>query len=112
MEYRDEQDFDLSIKYYRQFITDEELVNLYLTILKPRMIEEKMLLLLRKGQVSKWFAGIGQEAIAVGVTNALEPDEYILPMHRNLGVFTTRNVPLDKLFMQLQGKYDGFSKGR
>src|SRR5690606_37002288 len=83
-----------------------------LTILKPRMIEEKMLLLLRKGQVSKWFAGIGQEAIAVGVTNALEPDEYILPMHRNLGVFTTRNVPLDKLFMQLQGKYDGFSKGR
>lgn len=112
MEIRDEQDFDISIKYYRQFITDEELINLYLTILKPRMIEEKMLLLLRKGQVSKWFAGIGQEAIAVGVTNALQPDEYILPMHRNLGVFTTRNVPLDKLFMQLQGKYDGFSKGR
>ena len=71
-----------------------------------------MLLLLRKGRISKWFSGIGQEAIAVGVTNALEDDEYILPMHRNLGVFTTRNMSLERLFMQLQGKYGGFSKGR
>ena len=108
----DAQDFDVSIKYDRKVITDEELITLYLTILKPRMIEEKMLLLLRKGRISKWFSGIGQEAIAVGVTNALEDDEYILPMHRNLGVFTTRNMPLDKLFMQLQGKHGGFSKGR
>ena len=108
----DTQDFEVSIKYYRDIITDEELIKLYLTILKPRLIEEKMLLLLRKGRISKWFSGIGQEAIAVGVTNALEQDEYILPMHRNLGVFTTRNMPLEKLFMQLQGKYDGFSKGR
>lgn len=108
----DTQDFEVSIKYDRKIITDEELVTLYLTILKPRMIEEKMLLLLRKGRISKWFSGIGQEAISVGVTNALEDNEYILPMHRNLGVFTTRNMPLEKLFMQLQGKYDGFSKGR
>lgn len=111
-DYGEATDFEVSIKYDRKIISDEELIQLYLTILKPRMIEEKMLLLLRKGQVSKWFAGIGQEAIAVGVANALEPDEYILPMHRNLGVFTTRNVPLDKLFMQLQGKHGGFSKGR
>jgi 2-oxoisovalerate dehydrogenase E1 component len=108
----DTQDFEVSIKYDRKIITDEELVTLYLTILKPRMIEEKMLLLLRKGRISKWFSGIGQEAISVGVTNALEDDEYILPLHRNLGVFTTRNMSLEKLFMQLQGKYDGFSKGR
>lgn len=108
----DTQDFEVSIKYYRDIITDEELIKLYLTILKPRLIEEKMLLLLRKGRISKWFSGIGQEAIAVGVTNALAQDEYILPMHRNLGVFTTRNMPLEKLFMQLQGKHDGFSKGR
>jgi len=88
------------------------LLNLYKAILLPRMIEEKMLLLLRKGKISKWFSGIGQEAISVGVAMALEKDEYIHPMHRNLGIFTTRGVPLDKLFMQLQGKYNGFSKGR
>lgn len=76
------------------------------------MIEERMLLLLRQGKISKWFSGIGQEAISVGCTLALDDDEYILPLHRNLGVFTTRNVPLTRLFCQLQGKYDGFSKGR
>jgi len=87
-------------------------MKLYQAIVKPRMIEEKMLLLLRQGKISKWFSGIGQEAIAVGATMALTEEEYILPMHRNLGVFTSRNIPLDKLFLQLQGKYNGFSKGR
>ncbi|MEO8664534.1 MAG: dehydrogenase E1 component subunit alpha/beta [Ignavibacteria bacterium] len=91
---------------------DETLINLYKAILLPRMIEEKMLLLLRKGKISKWFSGIGQEAISVGLTMAMDNDEYILPMHRNLGVFTSRGIPLDKLFTQLQGKYNGFSKGR
>jgi 2-oxoisovalerate dehydrogenase E1 component len=76
------------------------------------MIEEKMLVLLRQGKISKWFSGIGQEAIAVGVTSSLDKDEYILPMHRNLGVFTTREVPLDRLFSQWQGKMNGFTKGR
>lgn len=108
-----------SIEYKKRFMTfdkknydDETLLNLYKALLLPRMIEEKMLLLLRKGKISKWFSGIGQEAISVGLTAALEKDEYILPMHRNLGVFTGRDVPLDKLFKQLQGKYNGFSKGR
>ena len=81
-------------------------------MLKPRMIEEKMLILLRQGKVSKWFSGIGQEAISVGVTMALDKDEYILPMHRNLGVFTTREIPLFRLFCQWQGKAPGFTKGR
>ena len=81
-------------------------------MLKPRMIEEKMLVLLRQGKISKWFSGIGQEAIAVGVTTALHKDEYILPMHRNLGVFTTREIPLYRLFSQWQGKMSGFTKGR
>ncbi len=88
------------------------LKDLYKALLKPRRIEEKMLLLLRQGKVSKWFAGIGQEAIAVGVTQALQPDEYVLPLHRNLGVFTSRNIPLERLFMQWQGKKEGFTKGR
>jgi len=96
----------------RKGYSDETLIDLYKAILLPRMIEEKMLLLLRKGKISKWFSGIGQEAISVGVTEALENDEYILPMHRNLGVFTSRKMPLAKLFKQLQGKYNGFSKGR
>lgn len=78
----------------------------------PRMIEEKMLILLRQGKVSKWFSGIGQEAISVGITNALDKDEYILPMHRNLGVFTSRDIPLHRLFSQWQGKKSGFTKGR
>lgn len=81
-------------------------------MLKPRMIEEKMLILLRQGKISKWFSGIGQEAIAAGVTMALDSEEYILPMHRNLGVFTTRAVPLHRLFAQWQGKASGFTKGR
>nr|WP_233194532.1 dehydrogenase E1 component subunit alpha/beta [Aquimarina sp. I32.4] len=81
-------------------------------MLTPRLIEEKMLVLLRQGKISKWFSGIGQEAIAVGVTAALDQDEYVLPMHRNLGVFTTRNVPLHRLFSQWQGKASGFTNGR
>ncbi len=88
------------------------LLALYRGMLKPRMIEEKMLKLLRQGKVSKWFAGIGQEAIAVGATMALKADELIFPLHRNLGVFTCRNVPLERLFCQWQGKDAGFTKGR
>ena len=87
-------------------------LNLYKKLIKPRLIEEKMLILLRQGKISKWFSGIGQEAIAVGVTSAMHDDEYILPMHRNLGVFTTRNIPLHRLFAQWQGKASGFTKGR
>ncbi len=85
---------------------------MYKYLLLPRMIEEKMLLLLRQGRISKWFSGIGQEAIAVGSTLALQPDEWIMPLHRNLGVFTSRNMPLSKLFMQWQGNKEGYSKGR
>lgn len=90
----------------------QEILNLYKHLLKPRMIEEKMLVLLRQGKISKWFSGIGQEAISVGATLALHPDEYMLPMHRNLGMFTARNVPFNRLFSQWQGKMNGFSKGR
>ena len=81
-------------------------------MLKPRMIEEKMLVLLRQGKISKWFSGIGQEAISIGVTSSMDKEEYILPMHRNLGVFTTRNIPLSRLFSKWQGKANGFTKGR
>lgn len=101
-----------AINFNRDGLSDEQLLRLYDQLLLPRMIEEKMLVLLRQGKISKWFSGIGQEGVAVGATAALQPEEYILPMHRNLGVFTTREVPLAKLFMQWQGKADGFTKGR
>ncbi|MBL0049177.1 MAG: dehydrogenase E1 component subunit alpha/beta [Bacteroidetes bacterium] len=100
------------MKFDRKKHRDDVLLNLYKGILEPRMIEEKMLLLLRQGKISKWFSGIGQEAISVGLTQALQANEYILPMHRNLGVFTGRGIPYEKLFAQFQGKYSGFSKGR
>ncbi|MEO7982672.1 MAG: dehydrogenase E1 component subunit alpha/beta [Bacteroidota bacterium] len=96
----------------RKDLSNEQLVHFYRSLLWPRMIEEKMLVLLRQGKISKWFSGIGQEAIAVGATLALEEDEWIMPLHRNLGVFTTRNMPLSKLFMQWQGAQEGYSKGR
>ncbi len=102
----------LPISFNRQSHSNEKLLGLYKAILLPRRIEEKMLLLLRQGKVSKWFSGIGQEAISVGITQALHENEYVLPLHRNLGVFTSRNMPLERLFMQWQGKKRGFSQGR
>jgi 2-oxoisovalerate dehydrogenase E1 component len=99
-------------RYERKGLSDEELLDLYRSVLFPRMIEEKMLSLLRQGRISKWFSGIGQEAISVGVAKALEADEYLLPMHRNLGLFTSRGIPFERLFAQWQGKPSGFTKGR
>jgi 2-oxoisovalerate dehydrogenase E1 component len=96
----------------RKELTNEELVFMYRNLLMPRMIEEKMLVLLRQGKISKWFSGIGQEAISVGCTLALQHDEWVMPLHRNLGVFTSRQMPLHKLFMQWQGNKEGYSKGR
>lgn len=100
------------MQFNRKHLSNEELLHIYRSILWPRMIEEKMLVLLRQGKISKWFSGIGQEAIAVGATLALQDDEWVFPLHRNLGVFTTRNMPLHKLFMQWQGNKEGYSKGR
>jgi 2-oxoisovalerate dehydrogenase E1 component len=100
------------MQFDRKDKNDHQLLTLYKTLLYPRMVEEKMLILLRQGRIGKWFSGIGQEAIAVGSTLAMKSDEYILPMHRNLGVFTSRNIPLKKLMAQWQGKITGFTKGR
>ena len=100
------------MKYNTSKIENKVILNLYERMLKSRMIEEKMLILLRQGKISKWFSGIGQEGISAGVVTALDDDEYILPMHRNLGIFTGRGIPLDKLFSQFQGKANGFTNGR
>jgi len=98
--------------FKKEKLSNRKLLELYNAMLKPRLIEEKMLILLRQGKISKWFSGIGQEAISVGVTLALHAEEYILPMHRNLGIFTSRKIPLHRLFAQWQGKASGFTKGR
>jgi 2-oxoisovalerate dehydrogenase E1 component len=103
---------ELAIQYNRENLSDETLIDLYKALIKPRIIEEKMLVLLRQGKLSKWFSGIGQEAISVGAAMALNSDEYMLPMHRNLGVFTVRGIPLNRLFSQFTGKPSGFTKGR
>lgn len=100
------------MQYAEYNVSNELKLSLYKSMLKPRMIEEKMLILLRQGKISKWFSGIGQEAISVGVAMAMQPEEYILPMHRNLGVFTARGIPLSRLFSQWQGKANGFTNGR
>ena len=100
------------IVFNRQKLSDDELRALYKKLIYPRLIEDKMLILLRQGKVSKWFSGVGQEAISVGCTAALQEDEMVFTMHRNLGVFTTRNVPLSKLYSQWQGKANGYTKGR
>ncbi|WP_083262710.1 thiamine pyrophosphate-dependent enzyme [Roseivirga sp. 4D4] len=100
------------MRFKKAGYSNQELLDLYEQILRPRMIEEKMLILLRQGKISKWFSGIGQEAVSVGAVNAIAQDEFILPMHRNLGVFTGRNVPYHRLFAQFQGKMSGFTKGR
>ena len=98
--------------YDRRKRSDDDLLTIYEQLVSPRLIEEKMLILLRQGKISKWFSGIGQEAVSVGAALCMHPDEYILPMHRNLGVFTTRGIPLERLFEQFQGKANGFTKGR
>jgi 2-oxoisovalerate dehydrogenase E1 component len=101
-----------TIQYNRAGFEDAELLSIYKAILKPRLIEEKMLILLRQGKISKWFSGWGQEGISVGAALGMNDDEFLLPMHRNLGIFTTRGIPLNRLFAQFQGKMSGFTKGR
>src|ERR1700744_4028888 len=96
----------------RKNLNSSQLIEFYKKLLWPRLVEEKMLILLRQGRIGKWFSGIGQEAIAIGSTLAMNSDEYILPMHRNLGVFTSRDIPLWRLMAQWQGKASGFTKGR
>ena len=103
---------DTPIRFERKNLTDSQLLSIYKAILKPRMIEEKMLVLLRQGKISKWFSGFGQEGTSVGAALGMAKEEFILPMHRNLGVFTSREIPLQKLFAQFQGKESGFTKGR
>ena len=100
------------MQFDRKDLSDEQLLHFYRSLLLPRMIEEKMLLLLRQGKISKWFSGIGQEAISTGVTLAIQDDEWILPLHRNFSVFTSRGMPLSKLAKQWLGLKDGYSKGR
>lgn len=100
------------MKFNRKGLSDSQLIDFYKAILKPRLIEEKMLITLRQGRISKWFSGYGQEAISVGAALAMQSDEFMLPMHRNLGMFTTRGVPLNRLFSQFLGKANGFTKGR
>jgi len=100
------------MQFDRKDLTDDQLTGLYETMLFPRLVEEKMLVLLRQGRISKWFSGIGQEAISAGVVSALQQDEWIMPLHRNLGIFTGRHMPLQKLFMQWQGSGSGYSQGR
>lgn len=100
------------LAFDRKKLTDQELLAIHEQLLRPRLIEEKMLSMLRQGRISKWFSGIGQEAVAVGTALAMERDEYILPMHRNLGTFTSRGVPMARLFSQFQGHMTGFTKGR
>lgn len=101
-----------TMRFHRKDYSDDHLKFIYEQILQPRLIEEKMIILLRQGRISKWFSGIGQEAISVGAALALHQEEYILPMHRNLGVFTSRGIPYHRLFEQFQGKPGGFTKGR
>jgi 2-oxoisovalerate dehydrogenase E1 component len=100
------------INFQQHSFPKEELVSIYKQLVLPRLIEEKMLILLRQGKITKWFSGWGQEAVSVGCAYAMAEHEYILPMHRNLGVFTTRQIPLQRLFAQFQGKADGYTKGR
>lgn len=101
-----------TITFHREGFDNEELIAIYKKLVLPRLIEEKMLILLRQGKISKWFSGWGQEAVSVGTSYAMSSEEYILPMHRNLGVFTTREIPLQRLFAQFQGKASGYTKGR